>query len=534
MTPEEFLKEFGALAETEGIAALRQMALSLGLSGRFGLGHAGDPGASSLLRDVTRLPLEGNGRPLPKKWEWVRLDMVVDQRLGKMLDKAKNKGVPQPYLRNLNVQWFRFELDDILYMRIEPDEEEELLLRDGDLLVCEGGEPGRAAVWRDTGEPMFFQKALHRIRPRAGISPEYLAYRFRLDTWTGTLERLFTGATIKHLTGKALRAHEFPLPPVPEQQRIVEKVDQLMALCDELEAAQKKRRATSFLANKAALSALTSATGTKPMKEAWKRVQDNFEVLYDAPETVQDLRQSILQLAVMGKLTHGFRDQQPDISPSRAPSHFAPLRAAEARYEVPRSWSWSRFDAVATIRSNLVSPAAHPDLPHIAPDNIEKHTGRLLPYRTVREDGVRSSKHLFFAGHILYSKIRPNLCKIVTVDFGGLCSADMYPIEALIDKQYLHRFMLSRVFVQQVTKDDNRLAMPKVNQEQLNAVAVAVPPPAEQRRIVAKVDHLMALCDELDALLQRSRTDGEALMKAVVEHLVTAPQVPSEPIAMVG
>jgi type I restriction enzyme S subunit len=149
--------------------------------------------------------------------------MIAEQRLGKMLDKAKNKGELRPYVRNLNVQWFRFALDDVLEMRIPDDEVREFLLQEGDLLICEGGEPGRAAIWRDVGQPMFFQKALHRVRPIPDVLPEFLAYRFRLDTWTGALDKLFTGATIKHLTGKALKEHRFPLPPLPEQKRIVEK-----------------------------------------------------------------------------------------------------------------------------------------------------------------------------------------------------------------------------------------------------------------------------------------------------------------------
>lgn len=115
-------------------------------------------------------------------------------------------------------------------------------------------------------------------------------------------------------------------------------------------------------------------------------------------------------------------------------------------------WIWANFSEVAHIAANLVDPAQWPDLPHIAPDNIERDTGKLLPYRTVREDGVTSAKHRFYPGQLLYSKIRPYLNKCIRVDFEGLCSADMYPVDAFVNPKFLHHYMLTRRFVSEVSK----------------------------------------------------------------------------------
>jgi type I restriction enzyme S subunit len=172
---------------------------------------------------------------VPQTWTWMCFAGVGEQRLGKMLDVAKNKGELKPYLRNTNVQWMRFELGDVKEMRIEEAEQTELRLKKGDLLICEGGEPGRCAIWNDQLPEMYFQKALHRVRPCGAILSEFLALHLQIDYQNDTLATYFTGATIKHLTGRSLDQYPVSIPPLAEQMRIVAKVDQLMALVDQLE-----------------------------------------------------------------------------------------------------------------------------------------------------------------------------------------------------------------------------------------------------------------------------------------------------------
>src|SRR5690606_15111197 len=111
-------------------------------------------------------PVSDDEKPfeLPKGWEWCRLDTITDPRPGKMLDKAKNTGELRPYLRNTNVQWWHIDLTDIKQMAISEEEKSEFIVTYGDLLICEGGEPGRCAIWTES-EEMYFQKALHRARP---------------------------------------------------------------------------------------------------------------------------------------------------------------------------------------------------------------------------------------------------------------------------------------------------------------------------------------------------------------------------------
>jgi len=173
---------------------------------------------------------------LPAGWCWAKVEQVADHRLGKMLDQVKNRGTLRPYLRNINVRWFRFDLSDVQEMRVTDEEISDISVQADDLVVCEGGEPGRAAVWTSTQESMIIQKALHRVRLARGISPWYLAYRLAADAMSGELENYFTGSTIKHLTGQSLRSYVFPIPPSEEQHRIVAEVERRLSVVAELEA----------------------------------------------------------------------------------------------------------------------------------------------------------------------------------------------------------------------------------------------------------------------------------------------------------
>lgn len=141
---------------------------------------------------------------IPEGWRIKPLREIADLRLGKMLDAKKNKGELMPYLANVNVRWGEFDLQNLRQMRFEVDEREAYGLRYGDIVMCEGGEPGRCAIWTERVPNMMIQKAIHRIRSREEVNFHYLYWNLRHKGQTGHLESLFTGATIKHLPREKL------------------------------------------------------------------------------------------------------------------------------------------------------------------------------------------------------------------------------------------------------------------------------------------------------------------------------------------
>jgi type I restriction enzyme, S subunit len=171
-----------------------------------------------------------SGDNLPDGWEWTYTDQIAACSLGKMLDRTKHRtGVPLPYLRNENVRWDRIETDDISEMFFRENEASRYLVEKGDLLICEGGEPGRCSMWDGSVSPMMYQKALHRVRMLSGTPARWILYCLSHDAATGHLEKYITGSGIRHFTGRALAEYMIPFPPSEEQVEIIRRAESLLA-----------------------------------------------------------------------------------------------------------------------------------------------------------------------------------------------------------------------------------------------------------------------------------------------------------------
>ena len=201
---------------------------------------------------------------IPESWMWVHLNQIAESSLGKTLDKAKNTGELCPYLCSINVYWTGISLETVKTAKFTEDDKIKYRLKLGDLLICEGGDVGRSAIW-DSDEEMYYQNALHRVRFYGGILSSF--YRFVVECYKGIgiLDEYSKGMTIKHLVQNSLYAMWLPLPPLAEQKRIVAKIEELLPLIERYE-------------------------------KAWSRLED-FNKRFPV-----DMQKSILQMAIQGKL----------------------------------------------------------------------------------------------------------------------------------------------------------------------------------------------------------------------------------------
>lgn len=200
--------------------------------------------------------LSALGEQIPSHWEVTKLGHRYEVSLGKMLDGRRNVGGTRfPYLRNQDVQWHRINTEGVPNIRLEAGEVRRYTIRDGDILVCEGGDVGRAAIWEGSSGEFAYQKALHRLRPlrRQHDEPHFMLYLLRAAKERGVYARDDRKATISHLTADNFRQYRFPFPPIDEQRRIAAYLDRETSQIDEIVALAAKSRET-LLERRAALT----------------------------------------------------------------------------------------------------------------------------------------------------------------------------------------------------------------------------------------------------------------------------------------
>ena len=163
---------------------------------------------------------------IPESWVWCKFQDIANSELGKTMNKASDKGSEVPYLCSINVYWDKVDLSNVKVAPFSIAEKEKYLLQKGDLLICEGGEVGRCAIWSND-KTMYYQNALHRVRFYGNISSKFIQNVIRSYKTMGIIDKNSKGMTIKHFTKTALNSLYIPLPPFQEQQRIVAQIEKL-------------------------------------------------------------------------------------------------------------------------------------------------------------------------------------------------------------------------------------------------------------------------------------------------------------------
>jgi len=397
-----------------------------------------------------------------------------------MLDKAKNRGEPTPYLRNINVRWNGFALDDIAQMPMSREERTSLAIQDGDIMVCEGGEPGRAAVWAGGPTNLAFQKALMRVRPMSGVEPRLITSYLRHAQADGALEPYLTGTTIKHLPQAALSRILLPLPPLPEQRRIVAKIDSLSA---------KSRRA-----------------------------RDHLE---DIHRLVEKYKQAILAAAFRGKLTWGWRET----------------------HGIEHHWR-SRLigDLVSGIVAgkNLRCEERPPSPAEKGVVKVSAVTwGEFDPLaaKTLPKDFAPSERTRIIDGDFLIS--RANTLELV----GAVVVVDKAPGNLFLSDKILRmemqedhkpwllwflRSLNGRNAIEN-SATGNQLSMRNLSQDALCKIVVPWPDARERAYVVRRIETAFAWIDRLAAEAASARTLIDRLDQAVLAKAFRGELVPQDP-----
>lgn len=392
-----------------------------------------------------------------------------------MLDKAKNQGLPAKYLRNINVRWFRFDLEDMHTILASPAELKQLSVEDGDLFVCEGGEPGRCSVWRGGDNVFVYQKALHRFRSHGGMVPELLMYRLRHVAETGALAEVFTGTTIKHLTRESLARFKVPVPPLPEQNRIADKLGALLA-----------------------------------------RVEACRGRLDRVPGILKRLRQSVLAAATNGELTREWREERGfarEWTETRVGeiafvgTGSTPLRSNNAFYsDSGTPWITSSLTGLPFVAraEEFVTDAA------IAAHRLKKYPVGTLLVAMYGEGKTR--------GQVTELRIEATInqaCAAICVDARKAMTAF---VRLALEANYIE--------MRELAKGGNQ---PNLNLSKIKEFPLSLPSLEEQRAITARVEAISEWLGRIDTRLNVARSHVDHFTSAALAKAFRGELVPQDP-----
>ena len=449
---------------------------------------------------------------LPEGWCWTKLSNVASIQLGKMLDKQKNQGDLAPYLGNANVQWGRFDLANVKTMPMGETDRAKYALSDGDLIVCEGGVPGRCAIWT-SNETMHYQKALHRIRCSKRLLLNtycelYICFIVQSHIW----DSCFTGTTIKHLPAQTLSSWLLPLPSLAEQRRIVERVNELIPLVEEYGRVENAREALdAALPGRLRKSVLQLAVqgGLVPQDPA-------DEPASTLLERIRGQRRKLVAEKKM-KAPKGGESIIFAGSDGRRYEKRVDARGRESEpvciedeipFEIPESWEWARLESVTTYIQRGKSPkySTVEKYPVIAQKcnqwsgfSVEK--ARFIDPATVSK---YADERILKDGDLLWNSTGlGTLGRMAVYDSAknryGWAVADSHVTVIRTREDWLdHRFAFAYFAgpsVQSEIEDQasGSTKQKELAQETVRNYLIPVPPLAEQRRIVYEVDWLFKI-----------------------------------------
>lgn len=542
-----------------GVARLRELILTLAVQGKLVAQDASDEPASELLKKIRaekdRLIAEGKikkDKPLPAITEEEKpFELPVGWevcRLGDIFLSIKSGGTPSknnPSYWDGEIPWA--SVKDLKFGEPIKDTQDKItaegleagsqLAAAGSILICTRmglGKIGEALV------DVAINQDLKAVQLGSEINKNYFINFFKTLSLTGS------GMTVAGIKQDELLSLLLPLPPEKEQSRIVARVEELMRLCDALEEKGRLEHTQHQQLLQAMLDSLTQTTDAAELARHWQRLAQHFDLLFDRPEAVDALEQTILQLAVRGLLV----PQDPSDEP--ASELLKKIRAEKDRliaegkikkdkplpaisdeekpFELPVGWEWVRLGELLERLSNGYTGAQSKNPTKYPLTRIETISHSVVDFNKVGfcQDIIESDVEKFklFKGDILLSHINSDIHLGKTAIYEsdellihGVNLLLLRPSK-LIDSNYLNIFINQQRFSGYfLSIAQHAIGQASINQAKLRVVVTALPPLAEQSRIVARVTELRALCQQLREKLTQARTTQTQLAQAWVEQV---------------
>ena len=550
-----------AFAAPDGIKKLRELILSLAMQGKLVPQDPSDQPASELLKEIgaekNRLVKEGKikqSKPLPeikpkeipydlpKGWEWSRLGECTNIIMGQSPDSNSynEEGQGLPFFQGKSEYGVIYPTPRkwcTLPLKVAPVKSVLISVRAPvgptnicNIIACIGR--GLAAIQGLANTPEFF-----------------LLYYFRC--FEKHIASFGTGSTFSAITLKVLENLLVPLPPLAEQRRIVAKIDELMARCDELKKLRSDRDRQQITVHTAALNRLLIAKEQSEFNTAWQFITQHFSELYLVKENVAELRKAILQLAVMGKLVPQDSKDQPasellkEIEKEKErlvkegkikkSKPLPEIKSNEFPYNLPKSWEWVRFGIIVQSMTNgLYKPSqfySDKGVKIVRMFNIQDGFLDIEQVKRIEVTQEEIENYKLSLGDILVNRVnsleligKSALVRDEDLQDKLVFEAMNIRVSCFFRETNLPNYanlLLQTINARSylIGQAKRALGQVSINQPQVSNLLFPLPPLAEQRRIVAKIDQLMALCDNLEKQINNANSKQTNLLNAVMTKI---------------
>jgi type I restriction enzyme S subunit len=552
-----------------GIKKLRELILELAVRGKLVPQDSNDEPASVLLERIAeerdqlakekkvkkpkKLPCimaKDIPHELPTGWVWSRLNDLCSLENGDRSKNYPNKSVLVdegiPFVNAGHLQDGLVNKSEMTFITQERFD----LLRSGkfqvgDILYCLRGSLGKSAIVEDlkTGA---IASSLVIVRTTKGIQQSYLLKYFDAPLSEVMIKQYDNGTAQPNLSATDLCKFLVPVPPVDEQQRIVAKVDELMALCDQLEEQTENNIEAHQVLVETLLGTLTQSQNADELAENWERVAEHFDTLFTTEHSIDQLKQTILQLAVMGKLV----PQDPNDEPAsvllekiaaekeglikekkiKKQKSLPPISDEEKPFSLPEGWEWCRFSILANEVAtgpfgSMINKKEYIDggVPLINPSHmnnsqIQEDSSISVTYEKAQE---LSTYRIRKGDVVMARRGEMGRCALVTErEHNWLCGTGSFVLRfgENVSRPYILLLFRTTWIKEYLGGNSIGTTMVNLNHGILNKMPLLVPPVSEQHRIVSKVDQLMSFCDELKARLQQAQQTQLSLTEGITDQ----------------
>ncbi|EGQ9159796.1 restriction endonuclease subunit S [Vibrio parahaemolyticus] len=547
--------------ELYGVKKLRELILELAVQGKLVPQDPNDEPASVLLERIAQekaqllkekkiksakaLPKLGNNEipfDIPESWNWIRLGEIGYTQTGGTPKKANSEyfGSDVPFIKPADITELEVVYDNE-GLSYEGANALGRLAPSGSVLMVCIGTIGKCQIIE---QDCAFNQQINSVTPFLPVG-SFIFNALRSSYFRRCAWELSSSTTIAILNKGKWESIPIPLPPIAEQHRIVAKVDELMALCDQLEQQTEDSIEAHQVLVTTLLDTLTNSADADELMQNWARISEHFDTLFTTEESIDQLKQAILQLAVMGKLV----PQDPSDEPAsellkriaeekaqlvkekkiKKQKALPPIAEDEKPFELPSGWEWSKLQDLCFKIT---------DGEHSTPKRAE--TGHyLLSARNVTNEGIILGD-VDYVPDYEFARIRnrcdPNLGDILISCSGSVgrvalvdrdnaysmvrSAAMIRPCNTNLIKEYLALMLRSPYLQFQMKNRSKQSAQANLFLGAISNLVGVIPPLSEQERIVSKVSQLLVVCDQLKSYLNDSRVTQLHLTDTIVEQVV--------------